>query len=642
MCGIAGFIGNRTEADLNRMLDAVRHRGPDDRGTYVKRERHGALVGLGQQRLSILDLSSAGHNPMPNSARNRWLVYNGETYNFREIRQELATKGHRFHSECDTEVILAANDEWGIRHLDRLNGMFAYAVWDETTDTLLLVRDRLGIKPLYYVETADGIAFGSEIKSLLTLPGVKAELDQEALHEYLTFLWVPDPKTAFRGIRKLPPGHYLTWNNGTLTIKQYWDIHFQEDFSRSQTYWEATLREQLRLAVERQLVSDVPLGAFLSGGVDSSSIVGLMTRRFERDGAGRTVQTYTMGSSAEDLAYDVNDDDTEYARQVGKLFHTDYHESLLQPDVINLLPKMVWHMDEPVADPAILTSYLICRAARETLTVMLSGMGADEVFAGYPRHLAAVRLAKLFNLVPQRMSEPLVALLPGAGTGTFGKVSRNVKKLAKSAGLPFDERYLGYGTYFTDAEKMALYAPELQAATVRMDAYHAHRTYLERVKGEHPVNQMLYLDFKTFLPCLNLTYSDKTSMAASVEVRVPFLDHTLVELSAQMPADLKLHGTTRKYILKKCLQDLLPKNILYRKKAGFSAPVRAWLRRDLREMVDDLLSETTLKRRGLFNPTEVRRLIEAQRQGREDNALKIYQLLTLELWLQTFVDKKQN
>ncbi len=638
MCGITGAIGKVTEADLIRMLDAIQHRGPDDRGTYVKPTGTGETVVLGHQRLAILDTSPAGHNPMPNATRRRWMIYNGEVYNFREIRRDLEALGHCFKSESDTEVILAAYDEWGVDHLQRLNGMFAYVIWDETTDTLFAARDRLGIKPFYYTTHHGGFAFGSEIKSLLQVPGVKAELDLEAFNDYLTFLWVPDPKTTFRNIFKLPPGHFLMWHRGKLTVQPYWDLTFAEDDSRSLKSWEATVREELTLSVERNLVSDVPLGTFLSGGVDSSSIVGLMTRMFETQTPRRKVQTYTVGSTPEDLAYDVNEDDTAYARQVGKLFETDYHESIIRPDVIDLLPKMVWHMDEPVADPAILTSYLICRAARETLTVLLSGMGADEIFAGYPRHLAAVRLAKMYNLVPQAISQPLVALLPGAGAGTLSKLSRNVKKLAKSAALPFQERYLGYGTYFTDTEKQALYSPELRATASTFDAYRMHRTYLERVKDQHPVNQMIYLDLKTFLPCLNLTYSDKTSMAASVEVRVPFLDHKLVELSARVPAEYKLHGTTRKFILKRCLEDLLPKQILYRKKAGFSAPVRAWLLRDLREMVDDLLSAETLKKRGYFDPAEVQRLIQQHRAGREDNALKIYQLLTFELWCRKFMD----
>ncbi len=604
----------------------------------MARTRSGATVGLGHRRLAILDPSPAGHQPMADATGKRWITYNGEIYNFRKLRRELAARDHVFHTESDTEVLLAANREWGDDHLHRLNGMFAYAIWDEAADSLLLVRDRLGIKPVYYVETADGFAFASEIKALLALPGVRAELDPEALHQYLTFLWVADPLTMFRGIAKLPPGHALTWRDGTVTVRPYWDLQFAEDQTKPLGYWENVVRDELGRAVERQLVSDVPLGAFLSGGVDSSGIVAFMARAFKHEGAGRRVRTYTMGGTPEDLAYDVNPDDLPYARTVGKLFDTEYHESILRPDVMELLPKMVWHMDEPVADPAILTSYLICRAARENLTVMLSGMGADEIFAGYPRHLA-VRLANVYNIVPHSITEPLVSILPGAGAGPISRVARNVKKLAKSAALPFRERYLGYGTYFTDAEKQALYAPDFRAATEGFDAYKMHRMYLERVATEHPVNQMLYLDIKTFLPCLNLTYSDKTSMAASVEVRVPFLDHQLVELAARIPADYKLHGTTRKYVLKQALRNVLPKEILYRKKAGFSAPVRAWLLDALKPMVDDLLSEETVRRRGYFDPTTVRSVIDAHRQGREDNALKIYQLLTFELWHRTFLDR---
>jgi asparagine synthase (glutamine-hydrolysing) len=633
MCGICGLIGQADNQIINEMLDRIAHRGPDDSGIYLSETRTQEVVGLGHRRLSIIDLSPAGHQPMSSMDGRIWITYNGEIYNFLELRRELESLGHRFRSNSDTEVVIAAYREWGERSVERLNGMFAFALWDVDREKLFLARDRLGIKPLYYAETPRGFAFASEIKALLTIRELPREVDLSALHQYLTFLWVPDPKTIFRGIYKLPPAHYLTYQDGRIEITEYWDLRFDEDGSRDEKYWADLVLESLRESVRGQMISDVPLGAFLSGGIDSSSIVGLMSKISDR-----AVHTYTIGFSGEDLAYDVIPDDVKYAREVGALFHTDYNEEVLAPQVFELLPKLIWHMDEPVADPAIITSYLICRAARETLTVLLSGMGGDEVFAGYPRHLA-VKLAEIYNLIPAPISRSLVSALPASRPGPFNAVFRNIHKLAKSAVLPFQARYLGYGTYFTNDEKRALYSEELAQATGEFDAYEQHHRYYKRVKDAHWINQMLYLDLKLFLPCLNLTYTDKTSMACSLEVRVPYLDHELVELAARIPAELKLRRFTRKYILKRALEPLLPRSIIHRKKAGFSAPLRAWLRRDFAPMVDEMLSPERVKGRGYFDPVEVRRIIDANNSGQEDNALKIFQLLTLELWHERFIDR---
>lgn len=632
MCGICGVVGNADEQLIESMLGTIAHRGPDDAGVYVSETSGEQRVGFGHRRLAIIDLSPAGHQPMSSADGRVWIIFNGEIYNYRELRAELLARGHRFRSHTDTEVIIAAYREWGEPCVERFNGMFAFALWDADREKLFIARDRLGIKPLYYADTPRGFAFASEIKALLAIEGVKREVDLGALHQYLTFLWVPDPNTLLRGIRKLPPAHYLTYQHGEIKISEYWDIAFQEDFGRSEEYWSEAVLDALRQAVRRQMVSDVPLGAFLSGGIDSSSIVALMQGETKEP-----VHTYTIGFRGEDLAYDVIPDDVRYARQVGKLFETRYSEAVLEPEVFELWPKLVWHMDEPVADPAIITSYLICRAARQSLTVLLSGMGGDEVFAGYPRHLA-VKLADIYNMLPSPVSSRVVAALPASQPGRFNALLRNLHKLAKSAAMPFHARYLGFGTYFTDEEKQALYSDDMRRATAGFDAYEQHRKFYRRVESEHWINQMLYLDMKLFLPCLNLAYTDKTSMAASLEVRVPFLDHELVELTARIPAELKLRRFTRKYILKRALHRLLPKSIIHRKKAGFSAPLRAWLRRDFATLVAETLSPARLRARGYFNPEEVRRVIDANNAGREDNGLKIFQLLTLELWHRQFVD----
>ena len=632
MCGICGAVGSADEQLIRSMLRPIAHRGPDDEGVYVSDTSTGVRVGLGHRRLSIIDLSPGGHEPMADDTGRIWLTFNGEIYNFMQVRRELEKLGHRFRSESDAEVIIYAYKEWGTECLSRFNGMFAFAIWDARDESLLLARDRLGIKPLYYADTPSGFAFASEIKALLAIPGFERAVDLAALDQFMTFLWTPDPGTVFRGVSKLPPGHYLVYRDGRAEISEYWDLHFEEDDSLSEDEWAERVRAQISESVRAQMIADVPLGAFLSGGLDSSAIVALMTRTAEQK-----ITPYTFGFKRDDLRYDILEDDVKYARIVGERFRTDYHEEFLEPSVMDLLPKLIYHLDEPVADPAIMTSYLICRAARERLTVLLSGMGGDEVFAGYPRHLA-VRVADAYNMIPQFVSRPLVAALPGSRPGRFNALFRNTKKLARSAALPERERYLGFGTYFSEDDKRGLYSGEMADQAREFDAYREHRKYFERVAGEDFINQMLYVDMKTFLPCLNLAYTDKTSMASSMEVRVPLLDHELIELSAKIPARLKLKGLTRKYIFKRAAESWLPREIIHRKKAGFSAPVRAWLVRDLREMVEDLLSDANIKRRGYFDYGFVRRLIDDNLSGREDNSLKIFQLLTLELWHRTFID----
>lgn len=632
MCGICGVVGQADEQLIQNMLAKIAHRGPDDEGVRIIAGASGERVGLGHRRLSIIDLSPAGHEPMSDAQGEIWLTYNGEIYNFKALRKELEKCGHRFKSETDAEVVIYAYREWGLNSLALFNGMFAFALWDGRNNSLLLARDRLGIKPLYYADTPAGFAFASEIKALLAIPNCKREVDLESLDQFLSFLWTPDPNTLFRGVKKLPPAHFLVYQKGQTEVREYWDLEFAEDDALAESEWVEKVREQIERSVRAQMMADVPLGAFLSGGVDSSSIVSLMT-----DMASQKVTTYTFGFKSEDLRYDILEDDVKYAREIGAKLATDYHESFFEPQVMDLLPKLVYHMDEPVADPAAITSYLICKAARERLTVLLSGMGGDEVFAGYPRHIA-VKLAEAYNLIPSFISRPLVEAMPASLPGRFNSVFRNTKKLARSAALPLRERYLGYCTYFKEGEKRELYSGALNQATADFNALSAHQYYFDKVADEDFVNQMLYVDLKTFLPCLNLTYTDKTSMAASMEVRVPLLDHELVEMAARIPARLKIKGLTRKYVLKKAAEAWLPKTIIYRKKAGFSAPLRSWLHNDLRVMVEDLLSEANIRRRGYFDYPEVRRLIDDNLAGREDNSLKIFQLLTLELWHRQFID----
>ena len=644
MCGIAGLISNDPQARIGAMLNAIEHRGRDDEGAWISPtiNDEGQQVCFGHRRLSIIDTSSAGHEPMFSHDRRLVLTFNGEIYNYRELREELTAKGHAFRTQTDIEVLLAAWQEWGEASLQRLNGMFAFALWDEKESALFLVRDHVGIKPLYYAST-DGqdarapIAFASEVKSILASGLIRAELDHESLHQFLTFLWVPDPNTLFRGIKTVPPGHLVEWRAGDLRTRQWWDVSFDEiEPGRNESWWQERTLETLDRVVKLEMVADVPLGSFLSGGIDSSSIVAMMKHHSD----GRKIETYTIGMAAEDLRYDIIPDDVEWARKVNQQLNTDYHEIMLKPDVAELLPKLVYHLDEPAIDMAI-PSYLVSRAARETLRVMLSGMGGDEVFAGYPRQLA-MKLAGAFDPVPQLLRRPLLRAvefaLPGGKPGKLTAPLRNAKKFARSAALDFENRYLGFQTYFTDAAKQRLYTVDLQNETRELDAYAAHRRYFARAKHAAPLNQLLYVDMKTFLPCLNLMTTDKTSMAANLEVRVPFLNREMIEFAARMPPELKIKGLKRKYILKRAAEKLLPHDAVWRKKAGFGAPIRSWLRGALRPMVDDLLSEETIKRRGLFRPQEVRRIIETNLSGREDYNLQVFQLLNLELWMRVFLD----
>jgi len=635
------------DARIGAMLQTIEHRGRDDEGVWTSTaiDEQGRRVCFGHRRLSIIDTSSAGHQPMLSADGRFVLILNGEIYNYRELREQLTGKGHNFRTQSDTEVLLTAWAEWGEDCLPRLNGMFAFALWDNTERALFLARDRVGIKPLYYAQCQKpdregglgSLVFASEVKSILASGLVKAELDNESLHQFLTFLWAPDPNTLFRGIKTVPPGHLVKMHDDNLTVHQWWDISFDAiEEGRSDAWWQEQVLETLDHVVKLEMVADVPLGSFLSGGIDSSSIVAMMKHHSN----GRRVGTYTIGIEAEDLRYDIIPDDVQWARRVNQQLDTDYHEIMLKPEVAELLPKLVYHMDEPAIDMAI-PSYLVSRAARETLRVMLSGMGGDEVFAGYPRQMA-MKVAGAIDPLPGLLRRPLMKtiahLLPGGLPGKLTAPLRNAKKFARSAALDFEARYLGFQTYFNDEAKTRLYSDDLRQATSGMDAYSAHRSYFARVKNAAPLNQMLYVDLKTFLPCLNLMTTDKTSMAANLEVRVPFLNQEMMELAARMPPDLKLRGLKRKYVLKRAMEKILPREIVWRKKAGFGAPIRSWLRGPLQPMVNDLLSAETIKRRGLFRPEEVRRVIDANLSGREDNNLQVFQLLNLELWQRAFID----
>jgi asparagine synthase (glutamine-hydrolysing) len=566
-----------------------------------------------------------------------WITYNGELYNFRELRKELEAAGERFTSECDTEVLLRLFVVHGPRMLERLNGIFAFAVWDDVEKRLFVARDRLGVKPLYHTEVNGCFAFSSELKALLPLIGTPS-LDKTALADYLTFLWVPDPKTAFKEIRKLPPGHFAWFDSEGLRVEQYWDLVFSPE-ERTEEEWRGLVAEGVSASVQRQMVSDVPLGSFLSGGVDSSAIVAAMGQ------TGQRVSTYTVGFNRADLEHEIVPDDVRYARRVGQLLGTDYHETILEPNVLDLLPRAVWHLEEPVADPAAISTYLICREARKLGPVMLSGMGGDEVFGGYPRYLAH-RIAHALDVIPPPLTRALRQTVAGiARPGKPGRLRgprRDLWKFMRGFELSPDERYLSFSSYYARDELSDLLIPDLRRELLDYDPLALHRAYLERRPEADELSRLLYLDTKTFLPCLNLAYTDKMGMAASVEVRVPLLDDELMRLAARIPSSLKIRRFRRKYIFKRSQERTLPRDIIWRRKAGFGAPIRSWLERDLAPLMADLLSEQTLSARGLIRPEAVRRMQDENVRGLADYSLRLYALLSLELWHRTFIDRTWN
>jgi asparagine synthase (glutamine-hydrolysing) len=642
MCGICGTAGFVRRDLLEQMTDLMTHRGPDDRGVFISRD---GMFGLGNRRLSIIDLSSAGHMPMSNEDGSIWISYNGEIYNFPSLRSELQGFGHQFRSHTDSEVLLHGYEQWGIDLLKRLNGMFALALLDtrERPGRLLLARDRFGIKPLYYTRIGDRLVFASEIKSMLVLPEVRREIDLDSLHRYLAFLWVPGPETMFKHISKLPPAHYMQWRDGQFSIRPYWDLRFEPETAIDERELAGRLRHILARSVERQMISDVPLGVFLSGGLDSSTIAALAARA-----SSEPLNTYTIAYRSQDSDLEQSDEDAAAAREVSRHLHSNHHEIVVAPDVAGLLPQIVWHLDEPVADAAAISTFLICSAAGSQIKVLLSGQGGDEIFAGYRLYTMA-RLSNILHRLPKALRNgPATSVLdfiprikdciPGVRPGLVLASHRYLSKLLASAELEKKERFVFGRSYYTDAQQIDLYTQDARSSLASSVAGDRHFAYFNDVQYAGFLNQMLYVDVKTFLPELNLTYSDKLSSAASVEVRVPLLDNEIVDFMARVPEELKVRGFRTKYLMRKSVQDLLPPRVLQRRKAGFGAPIRAWIRRDLREFVEDLLSSKNIQQRGYFDPQRVRRLVADDREGRADNSYRIWALLTLEVWHRTFMD----
>ncbi len=643
MCGISGLVNCGGREVLARMTHVQGHRGPDDSGMWEQRFPDGTYVGLGSRRLPSSTFPQRPH-AHGEADRSVCITYNGEIYNFAELRRELEGKGYRFVSDTDTEVVLHLYEEEGPECVTRLNGMFAFAICDTRSGTpvLFVARDHFGVKPFYYWYRGRQMAFASEVKALLEVPGISAELDPQSLHQYLTFLWVPDPNTMFRGILKLPAGHYAILKAGELAITKYWDLTFpprNHAYPQSEKALAEEIRERFRRSVEAQMVSDVPIGAFLSAGLDSSSIAAMMTRA-----TSQPVRTYTITFPPKYRVGENALDDPAVAKRLANHLGCENEQIVVEPDVASLLPLLTWHMDEPTADPAIIPAYLVCRAARKQATVLLSGVGGDELFAGYRKHVAH-RWAQQYRKLPEfmrNMLEPAVLKLPTLRGTSMKGGARLARKMARSASLDPSDRFVMNCTYLDGQQKSSLYAKDFVSEISGADPARRHYSAFEEVAHADFLNQMLYLDTKIFMVSLNLTYNDKMSMASSVEVRVPFLDRELAEFVAwNVPPNLKLKGflrPTTKYIFRKAMQDVLPAEVLRQPKAGFAAPVDYWLAHDLKEMVDDLLSPSQLRQRGLFRPERVRAMIDEQRQATNDWSMQIWQFLTLELWMRMFLD----
>ena len=626
MCGIAGIINGGNEQLLARMNDIMAHRGPDDAGLKWFAD---SSSGMAQRRLSIIDLSPGGHQPMCNDAGDLWIVFNGEIYNYKELGEEVRAKGVRLRSTSDTEILLYAYQIWGEDCLQKLNGMFAFAIYDSRKRTFFAARDRLGIKPFYYHFRNGCLVFGSEIKALLSSTLVPKQPDLQALHTPARFQI--SPWTGFQDILKLPPGHCMTLEDGKLSVREYWSLKPTEQSASEETLIEK-LDELLCDAVRLQMRADVPVGVFLSGGLDSSIVSALMRVNTEQ-----TVHSFTIKFSAEDQKFEQMTPDEVYARQVAKQFNFTYHELEIKPQVEELLPKMVWHMDEPLSDPAAINTYLISKAARDlNIVVLLNGMGGDEVFGGYRKHLACLTAESYQALVPgavRRVVQYAADRIPVATASRGLKQVRWGKRFLSFAGAPRSDRYL-----MSDLSVAPKQFSQMFASHMSYYDTHFFKAQAPRFNGNglSYLTQMCWNDTLVFLPEHNLTYSDKASMAASIESRPPLTDHRIVEFMFSVAPRERIHRMTQKYLLKKVSEKYLPRNIVYRPKAPFGSPLRSWVRGPLAPMIADLLSEQSLRSRGLYDPAYVAGLIARDKSGLEDNSHQIWTLLTNEIWFRTF------
>jgi asparagine synthase (glutamine-hydrolysing) len=626
MCGIAGKVYADPErrvdpALLRRMSAVLAHRGPDDEGIHAD-----GPAGLAARRLAIIDLSPAAHQPMGTPDGRFWIAFNGEVYNFQALRADLERQGVPLRSRGDTEVVLALYAREGPACLARLRGMFAFAIWDRAERTLFAARDRLGKKPLVYYHDAERFVFASEPKAACEDPEVPRAADPEAIHHYLTYGYVPAPWSAFRGFRKLPPAHYLLVRDGRLSLHRYWTLRYTPKRAGQAAALAEELVARLEEAVRLRLISDVPVGALLSGGVDSSAVVALMRRA-----AAGPVRTFSIGFDRPDY------DETAYARLVARHFETEHHELVVKPDAAAAVPRLVWHYNEPYADSSALPSLALCEMARGFVTVALNGDGGDEAFLGYERYLAT-KLTGWIDRVPRVLRDGLRRASHLLPTGTPRSPSYRARRLAEALTLDPVRRYAAWITCFGDERKRELYTPDLGRALGGLDSLALLDQAYARSDAPAFVERTAHADVQLYLPDDLLVKMDIASMAHSLEVRSPFLDHEVVEFAASLPPELKLRGRTTKYLLKRAMRGTLPAAILTRRKMGFGVPIDHWLRHELRDMAYDLLLDARARQRGYFRPEVVRRYLDEHVAGRAHHHARLWALLVLEQWHRTFLD----
>ena len=626
MCGIAGLVDreHRAGADgtsesaalVRAMCGVIRHRGPDDEGVFV-----GDGAAIGMRRLSIIDLSG-GHQPIRNEDGSVWVVFNGEIYNYRELRAELIERGHLFATDTDTETIVHAYETWGEGAFARLRGMFGIAIWDRRRHMLLLARDRVGIKPLHFAQRGSRLYFGSEIKSILAAGATERRLDVAALEHYLSFLYTPAESTIFEGINKLPPGHYLRWYDGAATIERYWSLPRDESFAGSIDEASELLGGVLADAVRSHMISDVPIGALLSGGIDSSLVVGLMARA-----SSRPIKTFSIGF--DEPAFD----ELDGARRIADHFSTDHHELVVRPDALAVVDDIVRHFDEPFGDSSAVPTWYVSQMARRHVTVVLSGDGGDELFGGYDRYLPNARVERfdaVAGSIGRRAAATAWPLLPHGVTG---------KNFLRHVAQDQAGRYVESVSFFQPDEMRALLSPDLRE---RLGSRSAAGTALERFAGTTHLpwpSRMMRFDFETYLPEDVLTKVDRMSMAHSIESRVPLLDHNVVSFAASLPSHMKLGAGTRKRVLRQAAATVLPAEVFTRPKHGFGVPIGAWFRSELRDFVADMLQSARARQRGYFEPAFVDRIIREHLAERRDHTLRLWQLLMFELWHREYLDQ---
>ncbi len=627
MCGITGkiYFDNNTvkESDVLAMNEAIIHRGPDDGGVYVSNDKK---VGLGHRRLSIIDLSPLGHQPMEYYNRYR-IVFNGEIYNFQEKREMLLAEGYTFKSKSDTEIIMALYDKFGKNCLSHLRGMFAFAIYDEKEQTVFCARDRVGKKPFKYYLDKNVFIFASELKAILTQKEYEKSPDYLAIHHFLTLQYCPTPLTGFKNIKKLEPAHYLFVDLKTKKVekKRYWKLDYSQKLDLSEDEWKKKIADKLEEAVRLRMISDVPIGAFLSGGIDSSAVVAMMSKL-----STSPVKTFTIGFSEKRY------DETDYAKEIADKFKTDHHEFIVEPQALEIIPFLVKHFEEPYADKSALPTYYVSKITREHVTVALSGDGGDENFGGYARHSI-----QKFSFWYENFSG-LNRFLVLPITKFFSQQSTLMNRLyrfAKTLPEKYDYRYVNYICYFSNELKNRIYSDDFKKKFQKFDSYYSVAKKFKESASEDRLDQTMYADFMTYLPDDLMAKADIDTMAVSLESRSPFLDHEFLELTAKIPAKLKIKGlNNKKYILKKTLEDILPKDILYRKKMGFGVPIDVWLRGELKDYAyATLLCEKALKR-NLFKKEEIKKILDAHMQGKVSYAQQIWALLMLEKWFNIFFD----